>query len=264
VIPGAKVVLTNQANLATSSMKSNGEGFFHFAGIQVATYNLEISYKGFETWKVTGITVHPGDDLSIPKINLRPGAVTESVTVTADVAGVSLSNGEHSTLITADQIKRLSTVGRDANELISMLPGFSVINTSGVDNIGADYQTTGPGYGNLNSFTANGSAPQQGLVNVTSDGANLIDPGDMGGQLANDRQVGRFRVSWLALWLLSEFRAQFQRVDFEKRWKIAPGNEVHVSWRQHWRPRQDSWNTIQQEQAPDFLGRVRVLRAAQL
>jgi hypothetical protein len=184
VIPGAKVVLTNQANKATSSITSNGEGFFHFAGVQVATYSLEISYKGFETWKVTGITVHPGDDLSIPKINLRPGAVTESVTVTADTAGVSLNNGEHSTMITADQIKRLSTVGRDANELISMLPGFSVI-SAGLDNVGADYQVMGPGSGNLNSFSANGTAPQQGLVNVTSDGANLIDPGDMGGQLAN-------------------------------------------------------------------------------
>jgi len=185
VIPGAKVVLTNQANKATRSVKSNGEGFFYFPGVQVATYSVEISYQGFETWKVTEITVHPGDDLSIPKINLKPGAVTESVVVTAETAGVSLSSGEHSTLITAAQIKRLSTVGRDANELISMLPGFSVINTSGVDNIGADYQTMGFGSGNLNSFTANGSAPQQGLVNVTSDGANLIDPGDMGGQLAN-------------------------------------------------------------------------------
>jgi hypothetical protein len=184
VIPGAKVVLTNQANKATSSMKSNGEGFFFFSGVQVATYSVEISSPGFETWKVTGLTVHPGDDLSIPKINLQPGAVTESVTVTAEVAGVSLNTGEHSTLITAAQISRLSTVGRDANELISMLPGFSVIN-GGLDNVGADYQTTGPGSGNLSSFSANGSAPQQGLVNVTSDGANLIDPGDMGGQLAN-------------------------------------------------------------------------------
>jgi hypothetical protein len=184
VVPGAKVVLSNQASKATRSMNSNGDGFFFFAGVPPATYNVEISYKNFETWEVTGITVHPGDNLTIPKINLQPGAVTMSVTVTADTAGVSLSSGEHSTLITADQIKRLSTVGRDANELISMLPGFSVV-SGGIDNTGADYQTMGFGTGNLNSFSANGSAPQQGAVNVTSDGANLIDPGDMGGQISN-------------------------------------------------------------------------------
>jgi len=184
VIPGAKVVLVNEGSKSTRSMSSNHEGFFFFAGVPPANYSVEISYKGFETWKVTGITVHPGDDLTIPKINLSLGSVSMSVTVTAEVAGVALDSGEHSTLITAAQISRLSTVGRDANELISMLPGFSVIN-GGLDNTGANYQTMGFGTGNLGSFSANGTAPQQGLVNVNSDGANLIDPGDMGGQISN-------------------------------------------------------------------------------
>jgi len=185
LVPGAKVVLTNEGNKAERTASSNGTGFFNFVAVAPGTYTVKIVKAGFEAWSVTGIEVHPGDSLTVPKIKLEIGVVTQSVTVTADVAGVTLNSGEHSTLITSAQISRLSTVGRDANELISMLPGFSVINTGGVDNVGADYQTMGFGSGNLNSFSANGSAPQQGAVNVTSDGANLIDPGDRGGQISN-------------------------------------------------------------------------------
>jgi len=90
-----------------------GEGYFYFAAVQAGTYRLEISFQGFEAWKVTGIGVHPGDNLTVPKIALKAGAAVESIVVTAETAGVGLSSGEHSTLVTADQIGRLSTVGRD-------------------------------------------------------------------------------------------------------------------------------------------------------
>jgi len=184
VIPGARVTLTNEANKGTRVSTSNGDGFFNFAAIQPATYSIQVAVNGFKTWKVTGIQVHPGDSLTVPKINLAIGEVTMSVTVTAEVAGVALSSGEHSTLINSADINRLSTTGRDAAELVSMLPGFALNQTS-MQNQGADYTTVGFGSGNVGAWGVNGAAPQQGLVNVTSDGANVIDPGDMGGQLSN-------------------------------------------------------------------------------
>lgn len=184
IIPGAKVVLLNEASKATRSTQSNDEGFFSFAAVQPgATYSVTVTYKGFETWVVTGIVVHPDDNLSIPKINLKAGKVVESVTVTAESAGVSLNNGEHGPLITAEQIQRLATVGRDTSELISIVPGFTL--NGGGDNQGPDYEVTGFGNGNLGSYGALGAMHQTGAVNVTADGANLIDPGDMGGQISN-------------------------------------------------------------------------------
>jgi len=185
VIPGAKVVLINESSKGTRSERSNGDGFFYFAAVQPgATYSIQVGYKGFEDWDVTGIVVHPGDNLTVPKIILRIGAVTDSVTVTAEVAGVTTSTGEHSTLITSAQIQRLSTVGRDAAELVSILPGFTYLATDG-SNGAPNYQTVGPGYGNLGNFGSNGAAPQTGMVNINSDGANIIDAGDMGGNIAN-------------------------------------------------------------------------------
>lgn len=183
ILPGAKVVLTNENNKSTRSSKSNGEGFFYIAGVPAGTYDVSISFKGFENWTVTGIEVHPGDNLTVPKISLQAGSVTESVVVSAEVAGVALDSGEHSTLITSAQINRLSTVGRDSAELISILPGFAV--STGLDNSGVNYQQAGFGSSNISSYGANGSMPKSGSVNVSSDGASLIDPGDMGGQISN-------------------------------------------------------------------------------
>jgi hypothetical protein len=134
---------------------------------------------------VTGVEVHPGDSLTVPKINLKVGAIAESVTVTAEVAGVTLDSPEHSTMITSADIARLSTTGRDALELVSMLPGFTLNAGTGLNNVGADYNTTSFGSGNLGSYGANGSAPQSGQVNVVSDGAQVTDPGDMGATTAN-------------------------------------------------------------------------------
>ena len=185
LVPGAKVTLINQASKATRSATSNNEGYFSFVAVQPATYSIQVARAGFESWKVTGIEVHPGDSLTVPKIKLAIGKVTESVVVTAEVAGVTLDSPEHSTLISSKDIERLSTTGRDALELISMLPGFTLNAGTGVQNGGPDYAVTSFGSAQVSSFGANGAAPQSGLVNVTSDGAQVIDPGDMGGTLAN-------------------------------------------------------------------------------
>jgi len=185
LVPGAKVTLINESSKATRESTSNGEGFFNFLAVPPATYTIRVQRAGFETWKVTGIEVHPGDSLTVPKIGLKVGAIVESITVTAEVAGVTLNSGEHSTMITASDIARLSTTGRDALELVSMLPGFTLNAGTGLNNVGADYNTTSFGSGNLGSYGANGSAPQSGQVNVMSDGVSVTDPGDMGATTVN-------------------------------------------------------------------------------
>jgi len=188
LVPGASITLINEASKAARETTSNGVGFFSFAAIQPATYSVRVVREGFESWKVTGIEVHPGDSLTLPKVTLKVGQVTVSMVVSAEAAGVTLNSPEHSTMITAADISRLSTTGRDAAELVSILPGFTV-------NAGADVQNEAAGslYGyatmsfntNMGTYGSNGAAPQQGLVNVTTDGASVIDPGDMGGQISN-------------------------------------------------------------------------------
>ncbi len=189
LVPGAKVLLTNELSRAQWKTTSNGAGFFSFVDIPPAKYSLSIRLPGFESWGITGIVAHPGDNLTIPKIALKVGKASISIVVTAEAAGVTLNSGEHSTMITSAEISRLSTISRDVTELVNILPGFNVDSGSNLQNGGAGdiygYQTTSPGGSEIGAFSANGSAPGSGQLNITSDGANVIDPGAMNAQDIN-------------------------------------------------------------------------------
>jgi len=187
VIPGASVTLISELSKARRTTVSNGEGYFTINAVQPATYDLVIVLKGFKTYRVDGITMNPGDHQTIATLSLKVGAVTEVVDVTATNAGVSLDSPEKSSIITADDIARLSTVGRDATELIKFLPGFAVSTGGTLNNVSTanGAQTMGFGSSSVSSFSANGSTPQTGATTVVSDGTSVMDPGDMGASVSN-------------------------------------------------------------------------------
>lgn len=187
LIPGAKITLVNTASKARRTTTADSHGVFQMQALQPATYDLLITAGGFETLKITGIEINPGDSRSIASIQLKVGELNAEVTVTATVAGVSLDSPEKSSLITAEDIKRLSTVGRDATELIKNLPGFALATGGSLQNGQAlnNQQTMGFGGGASSSYAANGSTPQTGSTQVISDGASTVDPGDMGASISN-------------------------------------------------------------------------------
>ncbi len=113
------------------------------------------------------------------KVVLQIGANSETVTVTANDAGlIDTSNGEKSVLITAGDIEKISVEGRDVGELVKMLPGFAIAQTSsGVDNSTYDPSQVNV-TGALRSYAANGNSANG--VTMLSDGANISDPGNYG------------------------------------------------------------------------------------
>jgi hypothetical protein len=187
LIPGAKVKLVNEQSKAVRDTTSNGEGYFTINAIQANTYDLIVSMPGFDAYRINGIEIHPGDHTNIAKIAMKIGEVTQEITVDANTAGVALDSGEKSALITADDIARLSTVGRDATELIKILPGFAVSTGGSLNNLSSANasQTMGFGSGSTSQFSAVGSTPQTGMTTVVSDGASAMDPGDMGASISN-------------------------------------------------------------------------------
>jgi len=187
LVPGASVTLISELSKAHRTTVSNGEGYFTINAIQPETYDIVITAKGFDTYRVNGIEIHPGDHQTIAKLTLKVGQVDEVVSVSATIAGVSLDSPEKSSIITADDIARLSTVGRDATELIKFLPGFAVSTGGSLNNLSTanGSQTMGFGSSSTSSFSANGATPQTGATTVVSDGASVMDPGDMGASIAN-------------------------------------------------------------------------------
>ena len=125
-----------------------------------------------------GIELHPNDVRNLSELTLPVSTVSADVTVTAADTDIATS-GERSSLITANDIKKLSTVGRDVTELIKTQAGFSVLQ-SGIDNgASTDPAVVGSGSG-LGNYVGNGATANG--TSITSDGANVTDPGNGSGQ----------------------------------------------------------------------------------
>lgn len=180
VVPNAKVVLKNSGSGVEREAVSNGVGFFNFAAVVPGSYTVKVSAPGFETWKLSEFDIHPGDSKALPNIGLRPGAESVSVEVNASVGGIIQDSGELGALITTQDMKRLATQGRSATELIKMLPGIAIQGSNGNLGQGTYDPSLNASYNSAaNAYASNGQPG--GSMQVTSDGANIIDPGNMGG-----------------------------------------------------------------------------------
>ncbi|HEV2577648.1 MAG TPA: carboxypeptidase-like regulatory domain-containing protein [Acidobacteriaceae bacterium] len=179
-VPAATVTLQNAQTSQQRTLHSNGAGAFTFSSVPNGDYKLTVSHAGFQSYTRTGIHLDPGDNISLTDVQLSIGAETQSVTVTSTVAGIPLDNGQISSTITANDLERLSVVGRDATELQKILPGFAIRNL-GPQNTAPDFsQVT---VGQPTPYASNG-APVAGIT-LKLDGANLTDAGNFGSNLQN-------------------------------------------------------------------------------
>lgn len=174
VIPKAQVTLVNQSSGESRQATSNNSGFFSFVGVPQGLYAVTVSRAGFATLHQTNIAVNAYGNVSIPNLNLKPGSVTQTVSVkgTAYYA-VPLNSSAKKEVITAKQIQNTVIEGRGAVELLKILPG--VVNT------GYNAEVAGYGQG-VGSFSVNGERTD--ALAITFDGADNIDPGCNCGNVA--------------------------------------------------------------------------------
>jgi hypothetical protein len=187
VVPGAAVTLKNSDSGDIRKTVSDGSGYFTFSAVQPANYSISISAKGFTSWELTGIVMHLGDSRTVPNIALKPGAASTTVEVVADKnVEVPLDTPEISTTMNAEQIEDLSLGGRDAGELLKMMPGAAFTN-GGTQGSAFNPKVTGTNTGPVGNYSLNGTQPY-GAMAYMLDGANLVDPGNAGTQIANINQ----------------------------------------------------------------------------
>ena len=146
-----------------------------------------------------------GASVGLPAIALQVEGTRQEVAVVAasDVV-VPTDTGHSSQTLNTRMVEDLSIVGRDAAELIKIMPGMGMNNGLG-QTMWSSY-TTATNTGPIGSFTANGTQPY-GAMTMTSDGANLLDPGNQGTQTANINQNQVQEVSILT----SAYGAEFAK-----------------------------------------------------
>jgi hypothetical protein len=164
----ADVKLSNDSTAFVRTTKSNQEGFFSFPELTPGTYSLEVSSSGFKQFHQEGIELNSGDVRSVGEIKLTVGAVTESVTVTAEATSVVMGSSERTGVITSTDMKDIALRGRDFMDVIGLLPG--VVDTS-------DSREAPNPNSMQNIFIAGG---RQNSKNVTIDGVTNMDTGSNG------------------------------------------------------------------------------------
>src|SRR5215467_8158120 len=183
VVPDATVTLKNEASGDTRSTKSNGEGYFTFAAVPPATYTLSVEKENFKTWAAKSIVLTSDDKRNLAGIKLEPGLAKETVVVEASSIQITpTDSGEKSTLINEHILQNVAIVGQNAAEFVKIMPGMAM--TSGTLNVSSyAAQDERTGTGPVGSFSANGT--RAGALDITSDGAHIIDPGCNCGQAMN-------------------------------------------------------------------------------
>ncbi len=172
VVPGATVILRDEATGNELRGVSDGSGFYSFDPVLPKTYSLTVEMKGFKTRTQTGIVIHPADRLDY-SANLEVGQQVERVQVTARAESlVTTDSGAKVDVIGAREIQHLSIVGRNAMELLAILPG--VVNSGFDPSKGTSFLFEG-----INQFHVNGLREDQNDLRM--DNAHMIDPGDNGG-----------------------------------------------------------------------------------
>ncbi len=183
VVPDATVTLKNEASGDTRTTKSNGEGYFTFAAVPPATYTLSVERENFKKWAAKSIVLTSDDKRNVAGIKLEPGIATETVVVEASSIQITpTDSGEKSTLINQHILQNVAIVGQNAAEFIKIIPGVAM--TSGVMNVSSyAAQDDRTGTGPVGNFSANGT--RGAALDITSDGAHIIDPGCNCGQAMN-------------------------------------------------------------------------------
>jgi hypothetical protein len=184
VVPRAKVGLTTVSTGATIYTTTDSKGFFSFPLVQPATYNVSVIAKGFKAWEAKGIVVNQGESRTLSKIVLEVGATAQTVTVSAGVALAPVSTGESSETLNNTMVSQLAIVGRDAAELIKIMPGMEMDNGGLSQRPSFSDLTTQTNTGPIGAFSANGTQPYGGMQ-MTLNGGVLVDTGNQGTQIAN-------------------------------------------------------------------------------
>src|SRR2546422_5310355 len=146
LIPGAVVTVTDTPRGVSRNLATGEAGAYLATNLLPSTYTVRVTFPGFQTWVRENIRLEVGQDLAID-IVLVPGAQTETVTITEEVALVNVNSATLGGTLSNQTINDLPLNGRNFTNLLELRPGI-------VLNLGNNSGGTG-------AAAANGLRPEQ-------------------------------------------------------------------------------------------------------
>ena len=163
VVTSATVTLTNTATGDVRTVMSDDSGNYTLALIQPGVYDLSVKAQGFKEYLSKGLTLSVNDRKTI-NIPLETGAVTESVTVTAE-APLIQTTPTVGDVVENRRVVELPLNNRNFMQLLNLVPG---VTSTGDSEIGI-------GLTNTVNFSINGT--RRNAINFLVDGVSNTDVG---------------------------------------------------------------------------------------
>jgi len=163
-VPGVNVTATETGTGFARSIISDAAGHYVIPNLRPSQYSLTVEAQGFNKAIQTGITLLANQAATV-NFRLQLGTAVEAVTVTGAAPLVNTTTQTLSDVVEAQRVVDLPLNGRNAVELMNLVPGVS-----GVSPASTTSQSTLPGSTHAN---INGSRDNQ--TSYSLDGANFLD-----------------------------------------------------------------------------------------
>jgi hypothetical protein len=166
-VPSVKVTAVNTETGQKITETSNSEGNYVLYPLPPGSYNITAQKDGFATLALDGVTIDVAQS-TVRNLKLQVGAITQSVSVAAEVETVQTDSPAVEAIIVRRQIEELPLNGRDFNQLVLLSAGAVDNATGGNNDFGSvalnGNRTYGNGYlvdgvPNTNSFQGTSAAP---------------------------------------------------------------------------------------------------------
>jgi Carboxypeptidase regulatory-like domain len=175
VVPGADVTIVHENTHEQRSAVTNEVGDFSFAALVPGPYTLRVALSGFKPFEQKNNVVAANSRLAVGTVKLEVGALTETVSVTAQGESVDLTRTSQEAQLDLRQVTNLSIRGRDPISLLKVLPGVS---TAGNSNLANDQETFGGSFATAVPIIGGSRGASQ---TIYVDGINGGDGGGGGG-----------------------------------------------------------------------------------
>src|SRR5882757_4092555 len=163
VVPNAQVTVKNTDTGLVLQGTTNGSGFYVFSPLKIGNYRVSATAKGFQTTQRDNLHLDAQQRLNVV-MALKPGAVTDTVTVTDEIPLLQTQSSAVGQVISTDVINNTPLNGRNWVYIAQLTAGVA-------PPLG---NTRGSGSGD---FVANGQRAEQNnfILDGVDNNTNLID-----------------------------------------------------------------------------------------
>ncbi len=191
IISAAEVRLVNLDTQVARTEVTDSSGIYRFLLVDLGTYRVEVSQKGFKRFVRSGILLNAGETTTAD-VNLDLGELTEMVTVQGEASVLRTETGALGTTVSQRTIAELPLQGRNPYVFLSLSAGIQYNGDPGALN---PWDNSGPSAFSTNGSKANAEFLLDGMPNMK---LNLV------GYSPSPDAVGEMRVQYS--WSFRRFR----------------------------------------------------------